>query len=165
MGSLYLSPKGRIGPAAFQQAAIVLIVIGFVINILPMFSMGLGMILGLVGLVLVWPWLCIWIKRLHDAGKSGWMVLLVIVVLIILNVISSQLVNRITGFDQAAMQEAMVNAKGGFMGMISASAEMSKDMILPRAIASVVVGLIVVFGGNMLLKSDPEENQYGPVTK
>ncbi len=162
MGNLYFSPKGRIGPAAFQQAAITLIAISFILNVLPLLSFGLAAILGLVGIILIWPWICIWIKRLHDAGKSGWMLLLILLVMIILSMIASQVVNMIVGVDQAALQEAAMNADGGIMGMFSAVQTASKALILPNAISGAIVGLVIVFGANKLLKSDPEENQYGP---
>ncbi len=162
MGNLYLSPKGRIGPAAFQQAAIILIVISFVLNVLPLLLSGFTAILGILGVVLIWPWICIWIKRLHDAGKSGWMLLLVILVMIILTTISTRIVYMVTDFDQAAVQEAALKAGGGFMDIIKASGEATKPIVLPSAIAGAIVQLIIVFGANKLLKSDPEENQYGP---
>ncbi len=164
MGNLYFSPKGRISPEVFQKSAITLIAISFVLNVLPLVSFALAALFGLVGLVMVWPWICIWIKRLHDAGKSGWMLLLVLLVMIVLSSIFSKVINSMFGVSQAEMQAAMSGADG-IMGMFSAAAQASKSIILPNAVSAAAVGLIVVFGANKFLPSDPEENQYGPSTR
>ncbi len=159
--NLYFSPKGRIGPSVFQQSAIILIVIGFVLNMLNMFVPMLMPLTVLAGFVLLWPWICLWVKRLHDAGKSGWMLLLVIFVMIVLSMISSFIVRLFVKINPADVQAAMANAHG-FAEMMKAGMAANKPLMLPNAIAGVIVQLIVVLGGNAVLKSDPEENHYGP---
>ena len=57
MGNLLFSPSGRIGPSAYMKGMIVLAVISAVINIIPLFSPGLAMILGLLSIVLIIPFL------------------------------------------------------------------------------------------------------------
>ena len=161
--SLFFSPKGRIGPAVFLQSAIILIVIGFVLNMVQIFMPGLILVTTLAGIALLWPWICLWIKRLHDAGKSGWMLLVIILVTIVLSMISSFVVRMFVHVNPADVQAAMKSAHG-VMGMIKAGAEANKAILLPNAISTVVVQVLVVFGANTLLKSDPEENQFGPAT-
>ncbi len=163
MGNLFFSTKGRIGPAAFQSAAIILIAIGFAINMVPFLSFSLGMIVSILSLVILWPWICLWVKRLHDAGKSGWMVLVVLLVLIGVNIVVGRLMLSML-VDQAAMQEAVLNAGADVMGAMKASAEFTKPTIIPSAIAGAVTSFVVVFLGNKVLKSDPEENQFGGPT-
>ncbi len=159
--SLYFNPNGRIGPAIFQKSAIILIAIGFVLNLLNMFAPMLMPLTFLAGIILIWPWICLWIKRLHDAGKSGWMLLLIILVMIVLSMISSFIVRMFVKVNPADVQAAMANAHG-FAEMFKAGMAANKALMLPNAIASVIVQLIVVFGANAMLKSDPEENQFGP---
>lgn len=72
-----LNPGGRIGPVAFRNAALVLIAIGASMGLLPLVWPSL--ILSLVSMVFLYPWAVIWVKRFHDAGKSGSMFLAVFV--------------------------------------------------------------------------------------
>ena len=73
MGNLLFSPSGRIGPSEFTKGIMILAVVSAVLTILPLISMSLAMVGGLVSLVLLFPLFCLLIKRSHDAGKSGWM--------------------------------------------------------------------------------------------
>jgi len=160
MGNLFFSFKGRLNAADFQRGAIILIVIGAVLNIVPYFLGSMAIILGVLSIVLIWPWLALWIKRYHDANKSGWMVLLPIVVLIALGIGTSFVVNQIMPIDQSAVEAAGTD----FMEIMRASTEAAKHQMIPNAIVGAVVQLAVVFGFNALIKSDPEENRFGPAT-
>lgn len=163
MIGLFFSPKGRIGPAAFQFAAIILIGIGFVLNLAPFFSTSLTVIASLLSMVMLWPWIVIWVKRLHDAGKSGWMVLLVFAALLVINMVIGQVLTSML-VDQAAMNEAVANAGADIMAALEITTEFTKPVQIPSAISGAVIGFLIVLLGNKLLKSDPEENQYGPAT-
>jgi uncharacterized membrane protein YhaH (DUF805 family) len=165
MGSLFFSLKGRINPAQFQQGAIILIVVNFVLAMLPLVSISFALLAFPIGLIIAWMWLSLWSKRLHDAGKSAWMVLLVLLVSFGLSYAATRLVYMVTGFDQAAVTAAAQAAGTDIMGAMKASIEASKSIVLPSAIAGAISTFIVVFLGNKVLKSDPEENQYGPTTK
>jgi uncharacterized membrane protein YhaH (DUF805 family) len=69
---LFLAPQGRAGQQAFLIGAAALIVAGVVLNLIP--------VLGpLASLALIYPWTCLLVKRLHDFGRSGWMVLIPVV--------------------------------------------------------------------------------------
>jgi uncharacterized membrane protein YhaH (DUF805 family) len=164
MGKLYFSLKGRINPAQFQKSAITLIVISFVLAMLPLISISFALLSVPISLLLAWMWLSLWSKRLHDAGKSAWMVLLVLLVSVGVGFVSTRLVYMITGFDQAAVAAAAQAAGTDIMGAMKASMEASKSIIVPSAIAGAISTFIIVFLGNMILKSDPEENQFGPVS-
>ena len=65
--SLLFSFEGRIRRAHFWIAWLVLLGVGVVFGWIPL----LGAILSLA---LIWPHLAIAVKRLHDMGKSGWLV-------------------------------------------------------------------------------------------
>ena len=83
-----MSANGRMAPADFQKAGLVLVAISFVLGLFPLFlPLILAGVIGLLSLVLIYPWVCIWSKRLHDAGKSGWLFLVVLVVWIVLGII------------------------------------------------------------------------------
>jgi uncharacterized membrane protein YhaH (DUF805 family) len=83
-----LNPQGRIGPVTFRNAATILIAIGAILTLLPLALPALTA-LSLVSVVLIYPWVVIWVKRLHDAGKSGWMFVIVLVLYLIASFASS----------------------------------------------------------------------------
>jgi uncharacterized membrane protein YhaH (DUF805 family) len=64
-GSLFFSAEGRVGQKDFWLAAIILFVFGVVIHA--------AVVVGtLVWLLSTYCWICIYSKRLHDMGRSGW---------------------------------------------------------------------------------------------
>lgn len=157
--SVLFAPNGRISPSQFQTGALVLLGIGFVMALLSLTGNTAMMgVQTLVGLVLIYPWVVLWRKRLHDSGKSGWFLLLIILVWFILSMIVGQVVTMMFAGD---MMQAMEDVTG-FSQMMQAQAQLAQELALPNAISSLVVGLIVVFGANAILKSDPQENRYGP---
>jgi len=166
MGSLLLSFKGRINAADLQRCAIILIVIGTIINIIGYFSTMAGIVLGLLGILLLWPWIALWIKRYHDAGKSGWMCLLPLVVGLTLGFVISLVLNRFVPLDTDAITAATeaAAASGDIMGAMMAGVEGAKPQLLPNAALSALASLLVVFVFNGMIKSDPEENQFGGPT-
>ena len=157
--SVLFAPNGRINPSQFQTGALVLLGIGFVMALLSL--TGNAALMGvqtLVGLALIYPWVVLWRKRLHDNGKSGWFLVLIVLVWFILSMIVGQVVTMMFAGD---MMQAMEDVTG-FSQMMQAQAQLAQELALPNAISSLVVGLIVVFGANAILKSDPQENRYGP---
>lgn len=157
--SVLFAPNGRINPGQFQTGALVLLGIGFVLALLPLTgNAGLMGVQTLIGLIMIYPWVVLWRKRLHDNGKTGWFLALILIVWFILLMIGGQIVTLLFAGDMTqAMQEV-----GGFAEMMQAQAQIAQELALPSAISSLIVGVIVVFGANALLKSDPETNKYGP---
>ena len=165
MGSLLFSPSGRIGPSAYMKGMIVLAVISAVISLVPLFSPGLAMILGIVSILLIIPFIFLGIKRSHDAGKSGWMVLTHI--LLYFGVASAlAFLLQAIGMGPSPEIEAAVNAAGeaGDLGeVMRLSGEMAQDQAIPSAVSSLVGTLISAFLVNMFNKQDAGDNQFGPV--
>lgn len=157
--SVLFAPNGRINPGQFQTGASVLLGIGFVLALVPLTgNSALISVQTLVGLAMIYPWVVLWRKRLHDSGKSGWFLLLIVLVWFIISMIASQVITMLFAGD---MMQAMEDVTG-FSQMMQAQAQLAQELALPNAISSLVVGLIVVFGANAILKSDPQENRYGP---
>ena len=65
---IYLTHGGRIDRKTFWIGAGVLLLASLILGSLP----GVGTVLSLA---LLYPWTCLMIKRLHDFGRSGWLVL------------------------------------------------------------------------------------------
>jgi uncharacterized membrane protein YhaH (DUF805 family) len=68
-GSLFFSAEGRIGQKDFWLAAAILIVFSVFVHAAP----GLGTFLWFLS---AYCWICIYAKRLHDMGRSGWLQIL-----------------------------------------------------------------------------------------
>lgn len=165
MGSLLFSPSGRIGPSAYMKGMIVLAVINAIITLVPLVNASLAMILGFASLILIIPFIFLGIKRSHDAGKSGWMVLLHILIFIIVAAVLYFAMQAIGMGPSEEMQEA-VNAAGesGDLGeVMRLSGEMAKESAIPSAISGIIGTLASAYIINMMNKQDPGDNQYGPV--
>lgn len=62
--SLFLQADGRLGRGPFWIGVAGLAISGAVLSFVPVIG-------GAVGLVMLWPWYCLMVKRLHDIGRSG----------------------------------------------------------------------------------------------
>ena len=171
MGNLLFSPSGRINAAQFMQGAYVLIALGFVINVFPLISFQIGSILSIVGLALIWCWIALFIKRFHDAGKSGWLCLVPIVIFIIGSMVLGSVLSNMFAGDLVAEMETAVEAAteaGSFADIMKITMEMgveiSKKTALPVSIATAALSFIVAYAVNMKLKGDEGDNQFGPAT-
>jgi len=88
MKSLLLSLDGRVPRLtwwlfwiASTLAATGAIVVDFMIGTFDMES-GIGVVYSIVALLLLWPWIAVNVKRLHDRNRSGWFLLLLLVPLV-----------------------------------------------------------------------------------
>ncbi|MBD7941850.1 DUF805 domain-containing protein [Brevundimonas guildfordensis] len=65
---------GRLRRQHFWISWLILFGVGLVLNFIPFLNM--------LGIVLLWPHLAIGVKRLHDMGKTGWLIAIPYVVMI-----------------------------------------------------------------------------------
>ena len=73
---LFLSANGRVGQGAFW--------IGFLILVGAWVVSHLFLVLApVIWLALLYPWVCLFAKRLHDFGRSGWLILVPFVVAVV----------------------------------------------------------------------------------
>ena len=82
MGNLLFSPQGRILKRRFWQGIVVLTVAtvlfqAFQVRLGPALGLGGQFIFMIAGLALLYMEICVYAKRFHDAGMTGWMILLV----------------------------------------------------------------------------------------
>lgn len=146
------NPFGRIGPTKFRNTAIILIAVGAAFSLLPLIRPELTL-LSFASLLLFYPWLVIWVKRFHDAGKSGKFFLAVLVVWLAVGF-------AVNHFIVARFVPAPPPVDPHFV-MASIKAQMQANA-LPGTIASVIISLAFVLILNEELKSEPGENAYGP---
>lgn len=166
MMELYLSPNGRIDQPTYWRAVLVLFGISVAISVISAF---VNPFLGLLGIVFAWPWIAVHVKRFHDAGKSGWMTLLMVLVAIIASLILGAILPALFGIDQAALQLEMqreIEAASGdpaeaLSVMMDSMKRASQAQLLPGALSTLIVTGVLGFIMS-LFKSDPNDNQYGP---
>ncbi len=170
MGDLLFNPNGRVARNRFWQGMVVLTVASVLV------SAGSWLLvepIGWLGALLIFPYICVYGKRLHDTGRSAWwvigiwfaglviqMVLLVVFLFFILPIV-------MTPDQKQTFDEIMRLAEAGD------SAEMQKgmeylieqmnDTLQRTAIAltiavNAILGLLVGTRATMAV-----ENQYGPV--
>ncbi|MFY0637379.1 DUF805 domain-containing protein [Maricaulis maris] len=67
---------GKLSPQDFAKGIIAIVVINLVMQFLTLLP-GIGMLVAIIGIVVglasIYAWVCVYSKRFHDAGKSGWM--------------------------------------------------------------------------------------------
>lgn len=143
--ALFFSPEGRIGRPAFWIGWLVLVGINSVIHFLPLIGQ-------LIGLATIYCSVCVFSKRLHDMGRSGflqiWPMLIctALVVGAAMMAAGPALVAAVSDADESAIMAAVMAGVGG---------------MLLAFLAALVIGLgFVLWVG--VTPGDPGENRYGP---
>jgi uncharacterized membrane protein YhaH (DUF805 family) len=67
-----------------MQGAAVLIALGFFLNALPLINYSIKNATDFLQIFTIWSWVVLFIKRLHDGGRSGWYTILIMLVLTVL---------------------------------------------------------------------------------
>ncbi|MEQ9506950.1 MAG: DUF805 domain-containing protein [Hyphomonas sp.] len=138
-------PNGRIEAGQFWAGWAVLVVTNIILNFIP--------ILNILGyFVLIYVGVCVYGKRLHDMGRTAWIVAIPWGLGFILGII---------GFFQAAP---------AIMEVYESDPQSLEDPMLAFEVMrpffiNVGLGMLVWLGLTIWVgtgKSDPNENQYGP---
>ena len=70
----------RLSPREFAQGLIAILAVWAVfeiLSLLPVVGPGISILGLLVSIALAYFWVCVYAKRFHDAGRSGWLTLAV----------------------------------------------------------------------------------------
>ncbi|WP_417470327.1 hypothetical protein [Maricaulis sp.] len=89
--------SGKLGPMDFAKGLVAIIAVSLVLNIISVVPVIGGLIGLVVGLVLAYAWVCIFSKRFHDAGQSGWMTIAAIVAIIVVSMVVSVILTPVFG--------------------------------------------------------------------
>lgn len=166
---LFLTPNGRIDQPTYWRAVLILFAISAALSLISAF---VSPFIGFLGILFIWPWIAVHVKRFHDSGKSGWMTILMVVLAIVVSFVLAMFLPALFGIDQVAMQEEMQReieqaaSSGNPAAAMSVAMEASKKAAQAQLIPSILSTLIVtgVVGAVMgaTNKTDPNDNQYGP---
>ncbi|MEQ8406509.1 MAG: DUF805 domain-containing protein [Oceanicaulis sp.] len=155
IGALLFNPKGAVGKSAFLTGAVILVVVGFLTAMAPLVNPLLGVLAFFVGLVAIYCWVALWIKRLHGAGASGWWTVLIVLGWIIVDSVVEFAVLGALGIDFAGM----MSGGGDFAEMMAQMEAMTEQVLLPTSISSAIVSLAVALGLNAILPAGREANR------
>lgn len=140
--TLFLSAQGRMGQRDFWIGFIALFVANMIVG-------NLGP-LSFLGLVLIYPAVCIYAKRLHDFGRSGWLMMIPF---------GASLAGVVIMF--MAGGAALLGAASGSSTAAGAGALMGGGVILIVALAILVISIgFIIWVGTR--PSDGGDNLYGP---
>lgn len=162
MGGLLFNPNGRIERNRFLQGMVVLTVAS--VLVVAGNTMVSSMI-GFINLLLIFPYICVFGKRLHDAGTTAWWVIGIW--------IGSMLIAFILGLvlggffmtpEMLEIQEEMSErlASGDFAGFMEGT-ELLADGLLPLNVLTTVGANLVLALIVGALKTESRENKHGPV--
>lgn len=146
-GTLFFSPFGRIGRRDFWLAWLVIFAVNVVLTWIPL----IGLALWLAGL---YATICIYSKRLHDMGRTGWLQVIPILASVTWWVLALYTAVGIL-FAGFATEAGWLEAGAG-LGVISGLA----SLIITGLVALTIEIVFLIWIG--VAKSDSLDNQYGP---
>nr|WP_321359489.1 DUF805 domain-containing protein [uncultured Hyphomonas sp.] len=166
--NLLFSPNGRIDQPTYWRAVLILLCISAALNVV---SAYVSPILGVASIIFIWPWIAVHAKRFHDAGKTGWLTLAMIVLAVIVSFAAQAILPVLFGVDVAGMQREMEenmadylssNDPGAAMAYVMQETKrMAQAQLLPAILSTAIVTGVVGFVMS-LFKTDPNDNPYGP---
>lgn len=163
---LFLEPQGRLAPKPFGRGLVLLTGAGMMISVLTaVVSPGLNVL----QYALVFPYICLFGKRLHDAGLTAWLWIAFLAGLGFLNMfLSAMLLPALSpgAFAiQVEVQETMQTA--GFTAAFEELALRAEEYARLSAVTTLAAFLIssaITGFAAFRLRSDPKPNRHGPPT-
>ncbi len=143
--SLFFSAEGRIGRSAFWIGWLVLLGVNVVAGWIPLIG-------WLISIASIYCTVCVYSKRLHDMGKSGWLqiwpilICTVLTVGAIIMVAGPAVMAAISNGDESAIVAAVMAGVGG--------------SLLALLLAFLIWAGFLLWVG--LSSSVPGDNKYGP---
>ncbi len=143
---LLLSFEGRTRRSHFWIGWLICLGAGVVAGWIPVIG-------GLISLALIWPNLAISVKRLHDMGKSGWLVIIPWAASIVGGIVAVSMMGVSALSNASALEDgdpaAIFALLGPAMGILA-------------VVALIGIGFLLWIG---LSEGQPGDNRFGPNPK
>ena len=140
-----------------------MIIIGVALGLTKIINPALGAMFSILALFLVYPWVMIWVKRLHNGGKTGWMIFLYILLYCaVLFTLYAIVIFTFGGSEFMTIVTDQMNGDISQAEYMRKSAELGEKLTLPTIIAGVLASLATLFIGDKTIGNEPGDNQYGP---
>ena len=146
---LLLTFDGRLGVKGFWSGIKVLIIASAAIQVLSALLGPLGLLLSLLSLALIYPFVCVYIKRFHDADMPGIWVLAVIGGYFVASMIVSAVLTPIF------VGDVMARAASGMLP----SYGLGYTLIMMVADVGIQIGAAYIVAQ---IKGTDGDNKYGP---
>lgn len=166
IGGILFNPQGRINANQFWRGLIILIGLQIVLNVVAAYGpLALTLVIGLASLLFIYPYLCVFGKRLHDSGNTAWWFVAFLVGFFVLSYIWALTLGPIFMPGQAQFEEDLqtLSQSGDINAIMELTREQTRAQMLPGILTTVVMNGIVGFIAARL-PSDPDANQYGEPT-
>ena len=162
MTDLLLNAKGRIAKHRFWQGMIILTVASVIVTA---GAVKLGMIFGILSYLLIYPYICVYGKRLHDIGTTAWWVIGIWLGSFVISFIYSIFLTPFfVGPEAEKIQKEMSERlmSGDLAGFSEGAALLNKELWIMQIVTIVLVNatIALILG---LLSTEPRENKHGPV--
>lgn len=169
MGDLLFNPNGRIARNRFWQGLVVLTVASILVAAA---ITAIAEMISLLNYVLIYCYICVFGKRLHDSGRSAWWVIAIGIGVIVLQTIMSVIFLFMIWPGFMSEEQKLVWAEVLKLAETGNSAEMSRGIqylfeissnTLQRTQMVLTVVTNLIFGywvGS--LRTVSGDNQYGP---
>lgn len=141
--TLFLTADGRIGKRDFWIGFAILFVANLVLGLIPVLG-------ALISLALIYPMVCLYSKRLHDFGKTGWLTAIPFVVFAL-----AMVVGLITG-GMAVLGMGATGSEAAAAGAAMAGLGLFGGLMALAGLIS--LGFLLWVG---LTSGDPMDNRYG----
>lgn len=160
---VFFNPEGRTAPSLFGQGFIVLTGVCMIVQIAAVL---VSPAFGLMQYAMIFPYLCVFAKRLHDAGQSAWWYVAFLAGYMLLNVIFGAITLPLLSPDAYALQAEfqVVMQQHGMARMFEVISERAQELQRLSVVSSVASFLLssAVLGFIALrLKQDAGPNKYG----
>jgi uncharacterized membrane protein YhaH (DUF805 family) len=163
---LFLEPQGRLSPVRFARGFILLTAAMAVITTL---SAVASPSFGILQYALLFPYICLFGKRLHDAGLSAWLWLAFLAgfgfISLLLSAVLLPVLSPQAFAVQSEIQEMM--AVQGFAAALDSLAERAAEYARLSAVTTLASFLLASGLAGLAafrMRSDPDANRHGPPT-
>ncbi|MFN7054192.1 DUF805 domain-containing protein [Hyphomonas sp.] len=160
---ILLETKGRLAPQPFAQGYILLTGAALIITVVSTFFLE-G--LAILQYVLVFPYFCVFAKRFHDAGLSGWLWLVALFAYLVFSSLLSVLLMPIlspqawTIYEEVSRLSQTQGMEAGMDALAREGVELVRSAALSTVASFLITSALIGFV-TYRLRSEPHPNRHG----